>query len=85
MCVFLFQCRILWLDEKNLTARCESGIVGQDLERLVKMNHSILLPLILTITHNNISLTFFISSWQRRDTVPDMSLIVWSSVRWEVG
>ncbi|XP_042894263.1 alkyldihydroxyacetonephosphate synthase, peroxisomal-like [Penaeus japonicus] len=26
-------CRILWVDEKNLTARIESGIIGQDLER----------------------------------------------------
>jgi len=25
--------RILWIDEKNLTACCESGIVGQDLDR----------------------------------------------------
>ncbi|TRY88835.1 hypothetical protein DNTS_016926 [Danionella cerebrum] len=25
--------RILWIDEKNLTARVESGIIGQDLER----------------------------------------------------
>ncbi|XP_030759246.1 alkyldihydroxyacetonephosphate synthase-like, partial [Sitophilus oryzae] len=25
--------RILWLDEKNLVACCESGIIGQDLER----------------------------------------------------
>ncbi|TKS67184.1 Alkyldihydroxyacetonephosphate synthase, peroxisomal [Collichthys lucidus] len=27
--------RILWIDEKNLTAHVESGIVGQDLERLL--------------------------------------------------
>eukprot|EP00105_Crassostrea_gigas_P022909 XP_011442595.1 PREDICTED: alkyldihydroxyacetonephosphate synthase, peroxisomal [Crassostrea gigas] len=25
--------KILWIDEKNLTAHCESGIIGQDLER----------------------------------------------------
>ena len=25
--------KILWIDEKNLTACCESGIIGQDLER----------------------------------------------------
>lgn len=31
----LSQNRILWIDEKNLTARVEAGIVGQDLERLV--------------------------------------------------
>lgn len=29
------QARILWIDEKNLTACCESGIIGQDLERRV--------------------------------------------------
>lgn len=29
------QNRILWIDEKNLTAHMEAGIVGQDLERLV--------------------------------------------------
>lgn len=29
------QNRILWIDEKNLTAHVEAGIVGQDLERLV--------------------------------------------------
>lgn len=33
--VFLSQNRILWIDEKNLTAHVEAGIVGQDLERLV--------------------------------------------------
>ncbi|KAM9314292.1 alkyldihydroxyacetonephosphate synthase, peroxisomal-like [Pholidichthys leucotaenia] len=27
--------RILWIDEKNLTARVEAGIIGQDLERLL--------------------------------------------------
>ncbi|KAJ3592062.1 hypothetical protein NHX12_007192 [Muraenolepis orangiensis] len=27
--------RILWIDEKNLTAHAEAGIVGQDLERLL--------------------------------------------------
>uniref|UniRef100_A0A674MXT0 Alkylglycerone-phosphate synthase n=1 Tax=Takifugu rubripes TaxID=31033 RepID=A0A674MXT0_TAKRU len=27
--------QILWIDEKNLTARVEAGIVGQDLERLL--------------------------------------------------
>ncbi|KAK3859099.1 hypothetical protein Pcinc_034752 [Petrolisthes cinctipes] len=26
-------CRILWVDEKNLTARIEAGIIGQDLEK----------------------------------------------------
>lgn len=25
--------KILWIDEKNLTAHCESGIIGQDLEK----------------------------------------------------
>lgn len=30
-----FQNKILWIDEKNLTAHCESGIIGQDLERRV--------------------------------------------------
>lgn len=33
------QNRILWVDEKNLTARMEAGIVGQDLERLVSTAH----------------------------------------------
>lgn len=33
--VCLSQNRILWIDEKNLTAHVEAGIVGQDLERLV--------------------------------------------------
>ena len=33
--VVLFKARILWIDEKNLTACCESGIIGQDLERRV--------------------------------------------------
>lgn len=27
--------RILWLDEENLTAHFEAGIIGQDLERMV--------------------------------------------------
>lgn len=27
--------KILWLDEENLTAHVEGGIIGQDLERLV--------------------------------------------------
>ena len=27
--------RILWVDEKNLTAHVEAGIIGQDLERRV--------------------------------------------------
>lgn len=35
----LSQNRILWIDEKNLTARVEAGIVGQDLERLVSTPH----------------------------------------------
>ncbi|KAG7177818.1 alkyldihydroxyacetonephosphate synthase, peroxisomal-like [Homarus americanus] len=30
-------CRILWLDEKNLTARIEAGIIGQDLERQLQV------------------------------------------------
>ena len=34
-CCFSSQNRILWIDEKNLTAHVEAGIVGQDLERLV--------------------------------------------------
>uniref|UniRef100_A0AAX7T6A7 Alkylglycerone-phosphate synthase n=1 Tax=Astatotilapia calliptera TaxID=8154 RepID=A0AAX7T6A7_ASTCA len=33
--VCLSQNRILWIDEKNLTAHVEAGIVGQDLERLL--------------------------------------------------
>ena len=27
--------RILWIDEENLTAHVQSGIIGQDLERIV--------------------------------------------------
>lgn len=27
--------RILWIDEENLTAHIEAGIIGQDLERMV--------------------------------------------------
>ena len=27
--------RILWIDEENLTAHIEAGIIGQDLERQV--------------------------------------------------
>lgn len=44
---FFFDCfaplqnRILWIDEKNLTAHVEAGIVGQDLERLVSGAHSL--------------------------------------------
>ena len=36
-CLFCFfiQNQILWIDEKNLTAHVEAGIIGQDLERLV--------------------------------------------------
>lgn len=30
-----WQNRILWIDEKNLTACVEAGIVGQDLEKQV--------------------------------------------------
>ncbi len=37
--VFHSQNRILWIDEKNLTAHVEAGIVGQDLERLVSTAH----------------------------------------------
>lgn len=37
--VFHSQNRILWIDEKNLTAHVEAGIVGQDLERLVSTVH----------------------------------------------
>jgi FAD binding domain len=29
----LFQNRILWVDKANMTACCQSGIIGQDLER----------------------------------------------------
>lgn len=29
--------RILWIDEENLTAHVEAGIIGQDLERRVSM------------------------------------------------
>lgn len=34
------QNRILWIDEKNLTACVEAGIVGQDLEKQVFSNLS---------------------------------------------
>lgn len=34
------QNRILWIDEKNLTAHVEAGIVGQDLERQVRAARS---------------------------------------------
>lgn len=34
-----FQNKILWIDEKNLTAHCESGIIGQDLERRVSFEY----------------------------------------------
>lgn len=34
-----FQNKILWIDEKNLTAHCESGIIGQDLERRVSLEY----------------------------------------------
>ena len=27
--------QILWIDEENLTAHIEAGIIGQDLERMV--------------------------------------------------
>lgn len=33
MLIIPFQNRILWVDEKNLTARIEAGIIGQDLEK----------------------------------------------------
>jgi len=29
--------RILWIDEENLTAHVEAGIIGQDLERRVSL------------------------------------------------
>ena len=29
--------RILWIDEENLTAHIEAGIIGQDLERQVQI------------------------------------------------
>ena len=32
-----FQTRILWIDQQNLLAHCECGIIGQDLERRVCM------------------------------------------------
>ena len=31
--------RILWIDEENLTAHIEAGIIGQDLERMVYNNN----------------------------------------------
>jgi FAD/FMN-containing dehydrogenase len=31
----IFQNKILWIDEKNLTARVQSGMIGQELERQV--------------------------------------------------
>ena len=34
--MFLVQNRILWLDEGNMVACCESGIIGQDLERALQ-------------------------------------------------
>ena len=33
--------RILWIDEENLTAHIEAGIIGQDLERQVMMSRHI--------------------------------------------
>lgn len=30
--------RVLWLDEENLTAHVEGGIIGQDLERKVELD-----------------------------------------------
>ena len=36
--------QILWIDEENLTAHVQCGVVGQDLERMV-----ILLPPLCTI------------------------------------
>ncbi|XP_071523561.1 alkyldihydroxyacetonephosphate synthase, peroxisomal isoform X2 [Panulirus ornatus] len=30
-------CRILWVDKKNLTARIEAGIIGQDLEKQLRV------------------------------------------------
>lgn len=39
------QNRILWIDEKNLTAHVEAGIVGQELERQVRAARS---PLTVT-------------------------------------
>jgi len=32
---FILKNEILWVDEKNLTARVQSGIIGQELERQV--------------------------------------------------
>ena len=34
--------RILWIDEENLTAHIEAGIIGQDLERMVYDNKCVL-------------------------------------------
>jgi len=33
---FVLQNQILWIDENNLTACIEAGIIGQDLERKVR-------------------------------------------------
>ena len=32
--------KILWIDEQNLTAHVQAGIIGQDLERLVRWGQS---------------------------------------------
>ena len=32
--------RVLWVDEENLTAHVQCGVVGQDLERLVDTPHN---------------------------------------------
>lgn len=33
---YFYKNKILWVDEKNLTARIQAGINGQELERQVK-------------------------------------------------
>uniref|UniRef100_A0A8C1C050 Alkylglycerone-phosphate synthase n=1 Tax=Cyprinus carpio carpio TaxID=630221 RepID=A0A8C1C050_CYPCA len=40
--------RILWIDEKNLTAHVEAGIIGQDLERQVRHPHTTITISLLT-------------------------------------
>ena len=63
--------KIFWIDEDNLTAHIEAGIVGQDLERKVYWS-----------IYNQFNC---VSSWQRKVILQDMNLIHKNSVHWEDG
>ena len=60
----------MWIDEKNFTARIQSGINGQELERQVRTSHS--------LTHAlKFLMETLIFSLKKKVSVRDMSPTRW--------